>query len=266
MPEVETIRYTLAPKIVHKTIKTVDISLAKLVIPEPQKFRAQIQGRKILRLWRRGKYLLLDLSGQLTLMIHFRMTGQLVYFPPSAPHPPYTHIVFTLNQGVLVYADLRQFGRLELLPSNKIEKHPILSKLGPEPLGIKREEFEALLKAKRVLKALLLDQNVIAGLGNIYVDEILFCAAIAPHRKACSLSRAEISRLFCCLQRILKEAILLGGSSVRNYVNGLGYKGKFQERHKVYHRRGQPCPRCGHAIVYTRLAGRGTYYCPQCQY
>ncbi len=265
LPEVETIKRTLTPKLLGRRIKGVEIRLEKLVQPRPEAFAAQIRERRIESLGRRGKVLLLKLSGDQGLLVHFRLTGQLVFLEPGQPEPPHTHILFTLDQGQLAYADLRQFGRLELWPWSRLPEHPFLRRLGPEPLDMDLETFRQLLKRSRRLKDLLLDQGVLAGLGNIYVDESLFCAGLSPLRKAATLGPEESLRLWRCIKDILSEALALRGSSVRNYVDGAGESGRFQERHKVYQRRDQPCPRCGAPIAYARVAGRGTYFCPRCQ-
>ncbi len=265
LPEVETIKRTLTPKLVGREIKDVQVRLEKLVRPDPRTFASQLKGAQIKALRRRGKVLLGKLSQDQAFLIHFRLTGQLVFLSPGQPEPAYTHILFHLDQGRLAYADLRQFGRLELWPWSRLDEHPFLSRLGPEPLEISTDAFKGLLQRSRRLKDLLLDQEILAGLGNIYVDESLFCAGLSPTRKANTLSPEQAHRLWLCIRKILSEAIALRGSSVRNYVDGHGQSGRFQERHQVYRRRDKPCPRCGTPIAYTRVAGRGTYFCPRCQ-
>ncbi|NPA48643.1 MAG: DNA-formamidopyrimidine glycosylase [Thermodesulfobacteria bacterium] len=266
LPEVETIKRTLSKHLPSRQIKGCEIRLPKLVLPAPEEFSRTVVGQKVLELERRGKFLLLHLSGNLSLLCHFRLTGQLIYLPDGQEEPPHTHLRFILDQGNLLYADLRQFGKLELLKREEISRHPSLLKLGPEPWELTPETFCQLLqRSHRQLKALLLDQSVIAGLGNIYVDESLFRAGLHPTRKASSLSPEEAVKLHHIICEVLKEAIATGGSSVRNYVDGEGKSGTFQERHLVYGRRGQPCPRCKTPIAYTTVASRGTHFCPVCQ-
>ncbi len=265
LPEVETIKRTLSRNITGQKIKACEIRLAKLVRPEPEIFSDLVKDKKILGLKRRGKFLLFHLSQDLFLLFHFRLTGQLIY-TQNGPEPPYTHLRFDLENGKLFYADLRQFGTIEALRKDELLHHPSLLKLGREPFDLTAEEFYSLLKGRRrKLKALLLDQSVIAGLGNIYVDETLFRAGLHPAREASSLSFKEASNLHQIICEVLQEAIATGGSSVRNYVDGEGKNGRFQEQHLVYGKRGKPCPRCGTLISYTTIASRGTHFCPVCQ-
>ncbi len=266
LPEVETIKNSLRPHLVRRKILRLEIGLEKLLLPNAKNFKSQIEGKTILELERRGKYLIWHLSGERAVVTHFRLTGQLVYLRDGEPAPPYTHLRFLLDKGALVYADLRQFGRLEILAEEDLNTHPKLKALGPEPFEIDEKTFEALLKGrKRLIKALLLDQTIIAGLGNIYVDEALFRAGILPTRPARAVTPEEASRLLKIIREILREAIACGGSSVRNYVDGEGREGHFQEKHLVYGRRGKPCPRCGTPIAYLTVAQRGTHFCPRCQ-
>lgn len=265
LPEVETIRRTLASKISGQRIRDVAVRLPKLVSPEPGAFAALLKGRLIRELRRRGKLLILHLDLDLALLVHFRMTGQLVYLPADKEEPRYTHLVFTLDRGRLAYADLRQFGWLEIVKEQELANHPVLCRIGPDPFEMDEEAFLTLLCRPRALKALLLDQALISGLGNIYVDESLFRAGLHPKRSAFTLSSAEGRRLFRVIRKVLEEAIVLRGSSVRNYVDGEGVAGTFQTRHRVYQRRGEPCLVCGTPISYTKVASRGTYFCPRCQ-
>jgi len=264
LPEVETIRRTLAKHLPGRKIEEVEIRLPKLVSPEPERFQALLRGQSFSSFERRGKLLMIHLQG-LVLLVHFRLTGQLIYAPQPQEEPPYTHLVFQLDQGRLFYADLRQFGWLELIPEAALASHPFLRRLGPEPLELPFEDFYRLLQRRRRLKALLLDQEVIAGLGNIYVDETLFRAGLHPERQAHTLSEAEARKLWQVIQDVLQEAIRTRGSSVRNYVDGEGVEGTFQEQHLVYNKRQAPCPKCGQPIAYAKIAGRGTYFCPRCQ-
>ncbi len=265
LPEVETIRRTLARCLPGKKIEDVEVRLPKLVRPDVATFVENARGRVFGEPQRKGKVLILPL-GESSLLVHFRLTGQLVFLSPESSEPAYTHLVFALNGARLAYADLRQFGWLEIVRNEDLAEHPSLVSLGPEPFDLEAEEFYVMLTSRRRrLKALLLDQQFLAGLGNIYVDESLFRARLHPEREAATLSFEEARRLLRVVQDVLREAIATGGSSVRNYVDGEGREGRFQERHLVYQHRERPCPRCKTPIVYKQVAGRGTYFCPRCQ-
>ncbi len=265
LPEVETIRRTLSRHLPGKKIEELEVRLPKLLRPDEKTFGERVIGRTFGRPQRRGKILLLPLDG-LVLLVHFRLTGQLVFLEGDLPEPPYTHLLFFLDGARLAYADLRQFGWLEVVREKDLFSHPALSSLGPEPFSLPPEEFyQRLRRHRRKLKALLLDQYFMAGLGNIYVDESLFRAGLHPERPAQSLSFEEAARLLEVIKEVLNRAIETGGSSVRNYVDGEGQEGRFQEEHLVYGRRERPCLRCGTPIAYQRVAGRGTYFCPRCQ-
>ncbi len=266
LPEVETIKRTLSPLICGRVIQRLEIRLAKILRSDPELFQKSLPGQKIKALSRRGKLLIIHLT-QNALLFHFRMTGNLIYLVPSASEPRYTHLLFYLDQGIrLAYTDLRQFGWIELVKEKDLSHHRILAKLGPEPFELNEKEFFALLRTRnRGLKAFLLDQEMIAGLGNIYTDEALFRAGLHPKRKTSSLSFEEAGRLLRVIKEVLEEAIRERGSSVRNYVDGQGQRGNFQRQHLVYRKRGEPCPRCGQEIAYQKIAGRGTYFCPGCQ-
>ncbi len=265
LPEVETIRRTLARHLPGRRIDGLEVRLPKLLRPEPRTFREKVLHRIFGEPRRQGKILILPLDG-LALLVHFRLTGQLVFLDTCSPEPPHTHLLFFLDEARLAYADLRQFGWLEVIEEKELVSHPVLSSLGPEPFSLSAEEFhQRLCRHRRGLKALLLDQRFLAGLGNIYVDESLFRAALHPERPANTLSPEEASNLLHVIREVLCRAIETGGSSVRNYVDGEGREGSFQLEHLVYGRRGEPCPRCGSHIVYKRVASRGTYFCPRCQ-
>ncbi|AEH44783.1 formamidopyrimidine-DNA glycosylase [Thermodesulfatator indicus DSM 15286] len=263
LPEVETIKNSLKTCLKGQTIKSCEVSLPKLVSPDD--FAEKIKGQSINDLKRRGKVLLIFLRNWV-LLVHFKLTGQLIYLENPLSPPPYTHIEFSLEKGKLYYADLRQFGRLVLWPVKELDECPLLKKLGPEPFELNIDTFFRLLnKSSRKIKTFLLDQEKITGLGNIYVDESLFRAGVHPERPANSLSFEEAQRLLKTIKEILNEAINLGGSSVRNYVDGHGESGRFQEKHLVYGRRGKPCPKCQKPLAYAHIAGRGTTFCPYCQ-
>jgi len=270
LPEVETVKRTLEKKIKGLTITGVDIAMPKIIRDTaPEDFKKIVTGRMILRLARRGKYLLVYLSGENVLVIHLRMTGRLTYTEASQPVPRHTHLIFGLNDGYqLRFNDVRQFGRVILATNKTFSQIKGLKDLGPEPLekNFTRDFLRRELKRKRTrIKPLLLDQTFIAGLGNIYVDESLYRARIHPERLACSLSPREIANLYHSICEVLGEGIENRGTSFRDYVDGDGRAGNFQELLRVYNREGEKCPRCGTTIARMKVGGRSSYYCPTCQ-
>lgn len=269
LPEVESIKRTLETKILRKTITGVKVFWPSAAVSLPgEDFAGLVENRVVEGLGRRGKYLLIDLSGGLTLIIHFRMTGRLVYYPENHPADKHTHVVFFLDKGEMHYSDIRKFGRIQIVPTNDVAGLPSLAKLGPEPLA---EEFtfdklRNLLEGKKTqIKTALLDQRVIAGLGNIYVDEALFRAGILPDRQTSSLKVSEVIFLFNSIVEILQEGIEARGTSFRDYRDADGKKGLFQENLMVYGRGGRECKICGQVLIRQKIAGRTTVFCPQCQ-
>ncbi|MGC7845957.1 bifunctional DNA-formamidopyrimidine glycosylase/DNA-(apurinic or apyrimidinic site) lyase [Desulforudis sp. 1088] len=269
LPEVETIVRGLAPLITGQQIQEVEIHKAKVIAcPEPSAFAELVKGRTIERLQRRGKYILMELSGGVTMVIHLRMTGQLVYYADPAPPPKHTHLVLRLAQGWLRFTDPRQFGRVLAVPASELDRVGGLKDLGPEPLDPRFTEKELCRLVngrKQKIKALLLDQRVLAGMGNIYTDEALYLAGIHPDRPAAELTARETKALYSAVKKVLDEGIAFGGTSVRDYVDAHGVEGRFQKMLKVYGKKGEPCPCCGTPIARTVCAGRGTYFCPRCQ-
>lgn len=270
LPEVETIRRTLQPKLAGLKFTGVRIYLPKVIAaPEPEHFAETITGKKIIALQRRGKYLLFSLTGGYTLIVHLRMTGSMVYRESTGPTSKYTHVVFYFDNGNrLFFADLRQFGRLWLLPVDSPDNPAGLKNLGPEPLD---RSFTGKIFAKKLhnrrtkIKPLLLDQSFIAGLGNIYTDEALHRAGINPEQPANSLTHREAARLYRAVRSVLREGIQNRGTSVRDYIDGEGRAGKYQEMLRVYNREGQSCLKCGHPIARKKIGSRSAYYCPACQ-
>jgi formamidopyrimidine-DNA glycosylase len=269
LPEVETIRTTLAAIIIGREINTVTIYLPKVIyFPGMAAFQTTLTGKKIAGISRRGKYLLILLSGEYTLVIHLRMTGQLVYTKKPEPLPKHTHVIFQLDEGELRFTDIRQFGRIHLLPDHEVPCFPGIKKLGLEPLSpacsLKWLQ-SGLAGRERKLKQLLLDQSFIAGIGNIYADEILFAAKLHPERPAKSLTLAEARSLYRSIKTIIRAGIRYRGTSVRDYIDGAGNNGSYQEQLKVYGREGKQCIRCGALVVRRRLGGRSAYFCEGCQ-
>ncbi|PKM83483.1 MAG: formamidopyrimidine-DNA glycosylase [Firmicutes bacterium HGW-Firmicutes-13] len=271
LPEVETIKESLKQKIVFKKIQDAEILCPKLIkFPEPAGFIKSIKNKKIKSLERRGKYLIAKLSSHYNLIIHLGMTGQLIYIN-SDSHPvvdKHTHLFFNFDdKAQLQYNDVRKFGAIWLVKDGSLRFVPGLSQLGPEPLSedFSLEYFQELLNKKSIIKYVLLNQKNLAGLGNIYVDEILFRAGIYPERNAQDLSLSERKKLYHAIREVLREAIKARGTSVVNYIDGEGRKGDFQKYLKVYKRVGRPCYKCKTLIKRMVLAGRGTYFCPKCQ-
>lgn len=270
LPEVETVRQTLKKLILGKTVAEVTVSLPRIIKepPNPELFGEMLKGKTVTDIRRRGKLLRIDLDPW-TLVSHLRMEGRYSVHDSNEPVAKHTHVIFRFtDQTELRYQDVRQFGTMHLFPKGEEELHPPLNKLGPEPLS---DEFtlkvfqERLSKRKTRLKALLLNQEFLSGLGNIYVDEALFTAGLHPERAAPSLSPEEVKRLFDSIRSTLMKAVEAGGSSVRSYVNSAGEMGMFQLQIQVYGRKGEPCHRCGEVIRRMVVAGRGTHFCVQCQ-
>ncbi|OPY58098.1 MAG: Formamidopyrimidine-DNA glycosylase [Pelotomaculum sp. PtaU1.Bin035] len=270
LPEVETVKRTLQPKLAGLTFTDVQIFLPKIIrTPEPEEFKAKLINKKIVKVNRRGKYLLINLNGGLNLAVHLRMTGSLVYCEPDKPLSKYTHLILSLsNNSQLRFADMRQFGRIWLVPDTSMNDLAGYKDLGIEPLdnlftkGFLKKE----LRRRHVrIKPLLLDQTFIAGLGNIYTDEVLHRAKINPERLATTLSPREIARLFHAIQEVLQEGIENRGTTVRDFIDGDGRAGNYQEFLQVYNREGKPCCHCSQNILRKKVCGRSTYFCPSCQ-
>lgn len=238
------------------------------VVADPLSFARALSGRIVRSIGRRGKYLLFSLDDGATLVGHLRMSGRLTLNTPSDPVPPHTHLVLALSSGrELRYQDVRRFGRFLVVPPNG--KYPGgLGKLGPEPFdsALTTGRFHAMLKRRPGgLKGVLLDQSFVAGLGNIYVDEALFAAAIHPLERAASLSRERAGRLLDAIRSVLDQGIRNRGTSFDTYIDVNGEPGENEAWLRVFGREGKSCPRCGSGIVKIRVAGRGTHLCPHCQ-
>lgn len=268
LPEVETVRRGLEHLIVGKKIVSVEVCVPKMVKTGVEDFQLNILGQTFESIGRRGKYLLLNLNRQ-TIISHLRMEGKYLLFEDEVPDNKHFHLFFGLNGGsILVYQDVRKFGTFELLPKSQVEAYFVQKKIGPEPNAkdFKLKPFEeGLTKSHKAIKTLLLDQNLVAGLGNIYVDEVLWAAKVDPEQLASRLKKSEIKRIHDETIRILQLAIEKGGSTIRTYRNALGEDGTMQDFLQVYGKAGQPCTRCGHEIEKIKLAGRGTHLCPHCQ-
>ncbi|GIO16631.1 formamidopyrimidine-DNA glycosylase [Cohnella xylanilytica] len=270
LPEVETVRRTLNSLITGKTVRSVTVRLPRILQKpdDPAAFAAMLEGRTFLGAERRGKFLRLVLDG-LVLVSHLRMEGRYGLYRDEEPVETHTHVIFHFTDGTaLRYKDVRQFGTMHLFAPGEEFLSPPLKKLGLEPLddAFTPDAFrKALGKRTTKIKPLLLNQEVIVGLGNIYVDEALHLAGIHPERTADTLSGPEKSRLYEAIRATLQSAVEAGGSSVKSYVNGQGEMGMFQHQLRAYGRTGEPCDRCASPIVKFTVGGRGTHVCLRCQ-
>ncbi|MCB9158484.1 MAG: bifunctional DNA-formamidopyrimidine glycosylase/DNA-(apurinic or apyrimidinic site) lyase [Caldilineaceae bacterium] len=271
LPEVETYVRELEPLLRGRRITRAAVTWPRTIAaPTATMFVDQIADQRFSDFSRRGKYMLLGLESGDTLIVHLRMTGKLLVMAGDAPVDKHTHVVLDLDNGQRVhYNDTRKFGRMWLVTNPET----VLRKLGPEPLS---EAFSpahlgaALAGRSAAVKALLLNQEIIAGVGNIYADEALFAAGIAPLRAGGDLSEAEVTALHNAVRRVLAAGIAargssLGGSSLQNYLRPSGEQGGFQEQHQVFRRTGEPCRTCGQPIERIIVAQRSTHYCPHCQ-
>ncbi len=270
LPEVETIVSDLRPHLTGRTIVRCELLFPTIVRhPEPEHFIDAVAGLRVGGLRRRGKFILIDLDGGLMLVVHLGMTGQLRLVDPLTPIEKHTHVVFTLDDGRhLRYRDPRRFGRLLLGTQESLLASKKLPRLGPEPIDptfASEELYRSLRKRHTSLKAVLLDQGAIAGVGNIYADESLHRARLRPDRIAAGLSRKSVQRLHESLRDSLLMAIKNRGSSVDTYRDAWGEIGGQQEKLLVYGRAGEPCFTCGRPLRMIRLAGRSTVFCTNCQ-
>jgi formamidopyrimidine-DNA glycosylase len=279
LPEVETVRKGLLPVMEGFVIRHADVRRPDLRWPLPERMSERLSGQRVLRLRRRSKYILVDLSSEETLIIHLGMSGRILIsekplgvFHHTLPAPEkHDHVVFEMETGAgIAFNDARRFGAMDLAPTELVEAHWLLKDLGPEPLGnvFNEDYLEARLRGRNIpMKTALLDQKIVAGLGNIYVCEALNRAGISPRRKAGNLSRPQIARLVPIIRDVLNEAIAAGGSSLRDYRQTDGELGYFQHAFRAYDREDQPCrtPECDGTIVRIVQSGRSTYFCPGCQ-
>lgn len=283
LPEVETVRRGLAPAMEGKTILRAEIRRDGLRWPFPPRLAERLTGQRTLVMRRRAKYILSDLSSGETLLWHLGMSGRVLILDGDGPAQPgsfhyeyphlakHDHVELTLEGGTrIIFNDVRRFGALDLAPTPRIDDHPLLANLGPEPLG---NGFDGAYLATAFagrntpVKAALLDQRIVAGLGNIYVCEALHRTGISPKRKAGRLSAARAASLVPAIRDVLTEAIEAGGSSLRDYRQADGELGYFQHRFQAYGRAGEACTQDGCSGQITRIvqSGRSSFYCPTCQ-
>lgn len=279
LPEVETVRRGLAPVMEGVRIAAADVRRPDLRWPFPADMAQRLRGARVEALRRRSKYLLADLSTGETLIVHLGMSGRMVVSGTTlgqfqreiAPAEKHDHVILDMENGARVsFNDARRFGAMDLVPTGETETHWLLASLGPEPLG---NRFDAAYLRDRLagrgmsMKAALLDQRIVAGLGNIYVCEALFRAGIDPATPAGAVAPDRLERLVPVIRAVLSEAIEAGGSSLRDYRQADGELGYFQHRFSVYGREGQPCPTpgCGRDVNRIVQSGRSTFFCAQCQ-
>ena len=287
LPEVETVKRGLEKLLIGHTIVSVDFDWPKSFPNNPEDVRQFLDGAKVTGIRRRAKVLMIDLSSKYTLVIHLKMTGQIVYVSNSevgkrfaAGHPNdslvgslpdrSTRVEFTLDDGAkLFFNDQRKFGWVRLYPTVEVPNIDFMKKVGPEPL---EDDFSfpvfysQLYKRKNsIVKAVLLDQTIIAGIGNIYADESLWGAKIHPETRVVDIPDTKFKKLYTEVIHVLELSIEKGGSTDRNYVNAEGKRGSYMDFARVFRKEGTPCPRCGSQIIKIRAASRGTHLCPKCQ-
>lgn len=298
LPEVETIRRGLEKRIVGLKVTAVEVLCEKSFVG----CASEVVGREVERLRRYGKALIIDLTGGVSLMVHLRMTGQLIFDGENggkdgsdetkeisastengtarfaAGHPSenfvaelpnkQTRVIIRFDRGVLYFNDQRKFGFIKVLETAKVEEDEFIRRLAKEPWQMSDEEFYAALQrhARAPIKGVILDQSVVAGLGNIYADEALFASRIHPERKAGTVTREEAAKLLAAAREVMEKSIESGGSTMATYVRADGTRGNYLEKFaQVFRREGQACPVCGAEIVKIRVTGRGTHICPECQ-
>jgi formamidopyrimidine-DNA glycosylase len=269
LPEVETIRAGLEPGLVGRTFDRVVISDPRLTRPhDPHEVAAELEGERVAALERRGKYLVVRFETGRVLLVHLRMTGGLRLLRDEDDDDRYRRAVVNLDNGSdVAYRDVRRFGTWLLLEPGDLEPY-LATKVGVEPLGralTARSLSDRLARRRAPLKAVVLDQRVFAGVGNIYADEALWWARLHPLRPACELTQKELEALVRGIKRALRRGIARQGATLRDYRNSDGAAGAMQTEFRVYGRDGEPCFRCGHPIEKTRAGGRGTWFCPNCQ-
>ena len=269
LPEVETVRRGLEMSIKGSTIKKVDLRRKDLRIPFPKDMAKRLEGQKITAISRRAKYLLFELSGEDIVIAHLGMSGSFsVVSKLPKKYTAHDHVIWHLSDGrAVIYNDPRRFGLITLAKKTDINSHPLLAKLGPEPLS---KDFtttrlkQAIAKRNTAIKVAIMDQEVVVGVGNIYASEALFLAGINPKKPANSVTE-KATKLVPAIKKVLQDAIESGGSSLRDFIHVSGETGYFQHHFNVYGRGGAPCYTCGEPIKTVRLGGRSTFFCPKCQ-
>ena len=269
LPEVETILRSLAPLLTGRRVRSVDVRCGALRRPIGGKFAAALTGRTLLGGRRRAKYLLFDLDDGRSWILHLGMSGRFLHCPVlrARPRETHDHVFVELDDGSgVVFHDPRRFG---LMTVDDASSSPLLTSIGPEPLDADAFDTEYLFalrrRTMRAIKDVLMDQRVVAGLGNIYVNELLFVAGLRPRRRLERMNRADCARVVDATREILEEAIEHRGSSISDFLDGIGRRGAYQQRRRVYDRAGEPCVRCRTPIKSIVIGQRSSFYCPRCQ-
>ncbi len=270
LPEIEVLKRSLEPRLVGRRLRRVEIRTRALREPLARRaLRRALEGRRILALRRRAKYLLVDVEGGSTLAIHLGMSGRLTLVRAQAPREAHEHLAFHLDAGErLRLRDPRRFGAAFVVPTSKWEADPHFADLGREPLDppLDGEELARLARGRRApVKSFLMDATNVVGIGNIYATEALFRAGIRPERSVARIGRQAFARLAEAIVAVLGGAIAAGGTTLNDFTDGAGNAGYFQQALAVYGREGEPCPRCGRAIRRLVQAGRSSFYCRRCQ-
>lgn len=271
LPEVEVVRRGLNQTIAHSTISHVDVFWSRMITPpfSSEKFKDVLAGETIHTVERRGKYLIFLLDNW-AMVSHLRMEGKYEVVDSKEDYKKHTHVVFHLSDGRdLRYLDVRKFGRFSLVPIDKQDDYEPFKKLGPEPTAesFRFSDFkQRLSRTSRAIKTVILDQHVVAGVGNIYADESLFEAGVNPQKPANELNEKESRQLHQAIIAVIGRAVSAGGSTIRTYKNSFGEEGHFQIYLNVYGKKNQACPRCGTPIEKIKVGQRGTHFCPNCQY
>ena len=279
LPEVETVVRGLRLVLPGRRITGVRLSAKTDFIDDPASLERELPGTRVTGIERFGKFMVIGLEreggldregrgkdgGEIALLMHLGMTGQIVVTPAEAPVPPHTHLFLALDDGrELRYTDIRRFGRIRILLDG--EREALLGRLGLDPLEMSEKDFRQTITTRSAqIKALLMDQRVLRGIGNIYTDESLWRAKVHPRRLGTKLSEREVKALYKAIHSVLTEAIRSRGSSVSDYVDSDGQRGEFQLRHRVYQREGKKCFRCRGVIRRAIVAGRSSFFCPRCQ-
>ncbi|WP_423364599.1 DNA-formamidopyrimidine glycosylase [Mycoplasma sp. P36-A1] len=266
LPEVETVVQTLKKLILDRTIIKVEVLWENIIDKiEVIDFKEKVKNQKIKDIHRQGKIIIFELDDYFMLS-HLRMEGK-YYYSKQPKIDKHSHVIFYLdNDMYLIYNDVRKFGKISLVKKELLMTHPYLLKLAKEPFNMSKEElFNSLSKSNKAIKTVLLDQNILAGLGNIYVDEVLFLSKIHPETPAKSITLKQSQDIINNSIITLNKAISLGGTTIRSYTSSLGVTGKFQNELNVHTKKDEPCINCGSKIIKIKVNGRGSYLCPNCQ-
>ena len=268
LPEVETVVRDLRPLLVGRRVVAVRAGGRKLRRPWQSAWEPAVVGATVGAIRRRAKWIIVDLAAGPRLVVHLGMTGQFTVAEAESLVPDHTHLVFDLDGGrhQLRFRDVRRFGSVELFADEAAVQSFLATRVGPEPDALDRDTFRTAVRSStRPIKAILLDQTIAAGVGNIYADEALHRAGLHPERRGTAVTAAETDRLRAEVAAVIRHAIENRGSTIRDYIGGSGLRGNFQNEFRVYGRTGEPCPACGTSIVNVRVAGRSSHHCPNCQ-